>query len=106
MSEAPSEIRYLATHEWARLEEDGSVTVGISDHAQELLGDIVFVELPEVGKFLVGLKSRKSCRVFNNSCLLKPVEKIAFNRFFQTTCVPNSYRVHQEKMTLAGEGKS
>ena len=42
------------------------------------------IELPEVGKFLVGLKSRKSCRVFNNSAgLLKPVEKIAFNRFLR-----------------------
>ncbi len=47
MSEAPSEIRYLATHEWARLEEDGSVTVGITDHAQDALGDVVYVELPE-----------------------------------------------------------
>ena len=49
MSEAPSELRYVATHEWARLEDDGTVTVGISDHAQEALGDVVFVELPEVG---------------------------------------------------------
>ncbi|NKC00359.1 MAG: glycine cleavage system protein GcvH [Pseudomonadales bacterium] len=47
MSEAPSEIKYLATHEWARLEEDGSVTVGITDHAQDALGDVVYVELPE-----------------------------------------------------------
>ena len=42
--------RYASTHEWARLEADGSVAVGITDHAQELLGDLVFVELPEVGK--------------------------------------------------------
>jgi len=42
--------RYAATHEWARLEDDGSVAVGVTDHAQELLGDLVFVELPEVGK--------------------------------------------------------
>lgn len=49
MSETPTELRYAATHEWARLEEDGTVSVGVSDHAQEALGDVVFVELPEVG---------------------------------------------------------
>lgn len=49
MSSIPSELRYASTHEWARLEEDGTVTVGITDHAQNALGDVVFVELPEVG---------------------------------------------------------
>ena len=49
MSNVPADLRYAASHEWARLEADGSVTVGISDHAQEALGDVVFVELPEVG---------------------------------------------------------
>ena len=52
MSQTPSELKYASSHEWARLEEDGSVTVGISDHAQEALGDVVFVELPEVGSSL------------------------------------------------------
>ncbi len=52
MSQTPSELKYAASHEWARLEEDGSVTVGITDHAQEALGDVVFVELPEVGDTL------------------------------------------------------
>ncbi len=52
MSQTLSELRYASTHEWARLEEDGAVTVGISDHAQEALGDVVFVELPEVGTLL------------------------------------------------------
>ncbi len=52
MSNIPSELRYAASHEWARLEAEGSVTVGISDHAQEALGDVVFVELPELGKQL------------------------------------------------------
>ncbi len=52
MSQTPSELKYAATHEWARLEEDGTVTVGISDHAQEALGDVVFVELPDVGATL------------------------------------------------------
>lgn len=49
MSDFPDDLKYAATHEWVRLEEDGTVTVGISDHAQELLGDIVFIELPEEG---------------------------------------------------------
>lgn len=52
MSNIPADLRYAASHEWARLEADGSVTVGISDHAQEALGDVVFIELPEVGKSL------------------------------------------------------
>ena len=49
MSNTPSELKYASSHEWARLEEDGTVTVGITDHAQEALGDVVFVELPEEG---------------------------------------------------------
>ena len=49
MSNIPSELKYVSSHEWLRLEADGTVTVGITEHAQELLGDIVFVELPEVG---------------------------------------------------------
>jgi glycine cleavage system H protein len=52
MSQTPSELKYASSHEWARLEEDGTVTVGVSDHAQEALGDVVFVELPEVGSNL------------------------------------------------------
>ena len=52
MSNVPADLRYAASHEWARLEADGSVTVGISDHAQEALGDVVFVELPDVGATL------------------------------------------------------
>ncbi len=52
MSQTPSELKYAASHEWARLEEDGTVTVGITDHAQDALGDVVFVELPEVGSAL------------------------------------------------------
>ncbi len=52
MSNTPSELKYASSHEWARLEEDGTVTVGITDHAQEALGDVVFVELPDVGASL------------------------------------------------------
>jgi glycine cleavage system H protein len=48
MSNIPKELKYTKTHEWVRVEEDDTVTVGITDHAQELLGDIVFIELPEL----------------------------------------------------------
>ena len=47
-----NEIRFLASHEWGRIDDEGILTVGISDHAQDLLGDIVFVELPDIGKTL------------------------------------------------------
>ena len=47
-----SKERYLSTHEWGRIDEEGVLTVGISDHAQDLLGDIVFIELPDVGDVL------------------------------------------------------
>src|SRR5690606_10591401 len=49
MSEIRKELKYLSSHEWARVEEDGTVTIGITDHAQDALGDVVFVDLPEVG---------------------------------------------------------
>ena len=48
----PSKLKYTRSHEWIRTESDGTITVGITDHAQELLGDLVFIELPEVGKTL------------------------------------------------------
>ena len=50
MSEIPGDLKFLSSHEWVRVEPDGSVTIGISDHAQDLLGDIVFVELPDIGQ--------------------------------------------------------
>lgn len=50
----PTELKYASTHEWARLEEDGTVTVGITHHAQDALGDVVYVELPEVDSELTG----------------------------------------------------
>ncbi|HVC17949.1 MAG TPA: glycine cleavage system protein GcvH [Rhodanobacter sp.] len=49
MSDIPGDLKFLKSHEWARVEDDGLVRVGISDHAQEQLGDLVYVELPEVG---------------------------------------------------------
>jgi len=56
----PAHLKYTKSHEWAKLETDGTVTVGITDHAQEALGDIVFVELPESGR---SLKSAVECAV-------------------------------------------
>ena len=53
MSEVPLELGYAATHEWAKQDEEGLIVVGISDHAQDALGDIVYVELPEVGQQIV-----------------------------------------------------
>ena len=60
MSTIPAELKYSKSHEWVRRESDGSVTVGITDHAQDLLGDMVFVELPEPGRVL---KAGQECAV-------------------------------------------
>jgi glycine cleavage system H protein len=60
MSQIPADLKYTASHEWVRLESDGNVTVGITDHAQEALGDIVFIELPEVGRQLA---AEEACAV-------------------------------------------
>jgi len=56
----PADLKYTATHEWARRETDGSVTIGITHHAQEALGDIVFLELPEAGRVV---KAGEECAV-------------------------------------------
>ncbi|MGB6976977.1 MAG: glycine cleavage system protein GcvH [Gammaproteobacteria bacterium] len=48
MSDVPHDLKYSKTHEWVRIEEDGTATIGITDHAQDLLGDVVYVELPEL----------------------------------------------------------
>ena len=49
MSTVPDNLRYASTHEWVQVDDDGIATIGISDHAQNALGDIVFIELPEAG---------------------------------------------------------
>ncbi|MCX7183811.1 MAG: glycine cleavage system protein GcvH [Nitrosospira sp.] len=56
----PTNLKYTKSHEWVRLEDDGSVTIGITQHAQELLGDMVFAEIPQVGR---KLKQREECAV-------------------------------------------
>ena len=53
MADFPANLKYASTHEWVLLEEDGTVIVGISDHAQEALGDVVYVEMPEVGQAVI-----------------------------------------------------
>jgi glycine cleavage system H protein len=50
MSEVPENLRYSTDHDWVRLEDDGSVVIGITDHAQEALGELVYVEVPEAGQ--------------------------------------------------------
>ena len=60
MSTLPAELRYSKTHEWVRREADGTVTVGITDNAQDLLGDMVYVELPEPGR---RVKAGQECAV-------------------------------------------
>jgi glycine cleavage system H protein len=56
----PDNLKYTASHEWVKTEADGSITVGITQHAQELLGDMVFVESPEVGRKLI---AKEECAV-------------------------------------------
>ena len=53
----PTDLKYTRSHEWVRLEADGTVTVGITDHAQEALGDVVFLELPEAGRVVAAGES-------------------------------------------------
>lgn len=60
MSNTPTELKYVKSHEWVRVESDGTLTVGITDHAQEALGDLVFVEAPDVGS---KLESGGACAV-------------------------------------------
>ncbi|NMX39608.1 glycine cleavage system protein GcvH [Pseudomonas veronii] len=82
MSDIPAGLRYAESHEWARLEADGTVTVGISDHAQEALGDVVFVELAGIGKaFAAGQEAGVVESVKAASDIYSPVagEVIAVN---------------------------
>ena len=82
MSDIPAGLRYAKSHEWARLEADGTVTVGISDHAQEALGDVVFVDLAEIGKaFAAGQEAGVVESVKAASDIYSPVagEVIAVN---------------------------
>jgi glycine cleavage system H protein len=59
----PAHLKYAASHEWSRLEADGTITVGITDHAQEALGDIVFLELPSIGR---KFKAKEECAVIES----------------------------------------
>lgn len=86
MSNTPSELKYASSHEWARLEEDGTITVGITDHAQNALGDVVFVELPEVGtEFTAGQEAGVVESVKAASDIYAPVsgEVIAINQVLE-----------------------
>ncbi|WP_188149521.1 glycine cleavage system protein GcvH [Teredinibacter waterburyi] len=86
MSEIRPELKYLTSHEWARLETDGTVTIGITDHAQEALGDVVFVETPEVGSTVnVGEETGVVESVKAASDIFSPVtgEVIAVNQLLE-----------------------
>lgn len=63
MSNAPSNLSYTKTHEWVRLQDDGTVTMGITDHAQDLLGDVVFIDVPAAGR---RFKSGEACAVIES----------------------------------------
>jgi glycine cleavage system H protein len=79
----PADLKYTQSHEWLKQEADGTVTVGITDHAQEALGDIVFLELPEAGRTV---KAGEECAVVESvkaaSDIYAPVagEIVAFNQ--------------------------
>lgn len=63
MSKVPSSLKYTKSHEWVRVEDDGTLTIGVTDHAQEALGDIVFLELPEPGRQLA---ASEACAVIES----------------------------------------
>ncbi len=75
----PDDLRYAATHEWVRTESDGTLSIGISDHAQDELGDLVFMELPAVGRTLA---AGESCAVVESvkaaSDVYAPVAGVVF----------------------------
>jgi glycine cleavage system H protein len=88
MSAIPADLKYAKTHEWTRLESDGTLRIGITDHAQQQLGDVVYVELPEVGR---QLGAGEACAVIESvkaaSDIYSPVsgEVIAINTLLATS---------------------
>lgn len=88
MSEIRSELKYLSSHEWARIEEDGTVTIGITDYAQDSLGDVVYVECPEIGSAVsVGEQAAVVESVKAASDIYSPLsgEVIAINEALEDT---------------------
>ncbi len=83
MSNIPADLKYTKSHEWIRQEADGTLTIGVTDHAQEALGDIVFLELPEEGR---SVEAGEACAVIESvkaaSDIYAPVagEIVAFNQ--------------------------
>lgn len=63
MANTPADLKYTASHEWIRVESDGTLTIGVTDHAQEALGDVVFLELPEAGR---RLEAGEACAVIES----------------------------------------
>ena len=88
MSDIRKELKYLSSHEWARLEEDGTVTIGITDHAQDALGDVVFVDVPEIGtRVSIGEEAGvvESVKAASDIYSLVSGEVIAINELLQDT---------------------
>ncbi|MBK8188268.1 MAG: glycine cleavage system protein GcvH [Cellvibrio sp.] len=88
MSDIRKELKYLSSHEWARVEEDGTVTIGITDHAQDALGDVVYVETPEVGSRVnVGEEAGvvESVKAASDIYTLVSGEVVAVNDLLQDT---------------------
>ena len=87
----PPDLKYAKSHEWARLEADGTVTVGITDHAQDALGDIVFLELPDAGRTV---KAGEECAVVESvkaaSDIYAPVAGLVVARNDAATDAPES----------------
>ena len=83
MSNFPANLKYTKSHEWIRVEADGTLTVGVTDHAQEALGDVVFLELPEAGR---SVTAGEACAVIESvkaaSDIYAPVsgEVVEFNQ--------------------------
>jgi glycine cleavage system H protein len=89
--DVPSDLKYTASHEWIRSESDGTITIGITDHAQEALGDLVFIELPAVGR---KVKAGEACAVVESvkaaSDIYAPVSGVVTAGNSQVTDAPET----------------
>jgi hypothetical protein len=99
MSNIPADLKYAKTHEWARVNDDGSVTVGISDNAQEQLGDMVYVEVPDVGKVV---SAAQPCAVVESVKAASDVYARLPARSWSTEPGRQSWTVNQMPTARAG----
>ena len=92
MSSIPSDLKYASSHEWVRVNGDGTITVGISDHAQSQLGDLVYVEVPEIG---AKLNAGSACAVVESVKAAADVYR--FNRDCTDHCTYSCHRFLQKE---------